>query len=93
MAKKVNPGKNPAEDKNHRCTLSPSNPIAEKKIMILRPVQPFNEHRVLRLPPSGKIIKIRTWNVRSLYQDGKLANVRKETKRLGMKILRISEHR
>src|SRR6059036_1696807 len=35
--------------------------------------------------------KIATWNVRSLYKSGKLANVRKEMKRMGIGIMGVAE--
>ena len=38
-------------------------------------------------------IKISTWNVRSLYQKGKLENVKLEMERLKMKILGVNETR
>jgi len=65
----------------------------EKKNMALN----LRQKRVLRIP-GGKIqnkikkdISIATWNVRSMYEAGKLANTTKEMKRLNIDILGISE--
>ena len=38
-------------------------------------------------------IRIATWNVRSMFQDGKVENIIQERKRMGIKILGISEVR
>ena len=38
-------------------------------------------------------MKIGTWNVRTLYQKGKLANIIQEIKQIGISILGISEMR
>lgn len=49
--------------------------------------------RVLRIPggKTKKHLQIGTWNVRSLYEAGKLANTIKEMKRLNIDILGVSE--
>ena len=52
--------------------------------------QTFNGQRVLRI--SGSVMKIATWNVRSM-STGKLQNVDKEMQRLNIDILGISELR
>src|SRR6266403_5290624 len=39
----------------------------------------------------GDCNKIGTWNVRSLYRSGKLANVLKEKKRMGIGIMGVAE--
>src|SRR5437899_7042422 len=39
----------------------------------------------------GDCNKIATWNVRSLYRSGKLANVLKEMKRMGIGIMGVAE--
>ena len=39
------------------------------------------------------MLKIATWNVRTLFQKGKLANVQHEMNRLGIDILGLSENR
>src|SRR2546425_9659988 len=39
----------------------------------------------------GDCNKIATWNVRSLYKSGKLANVLKEIKRMGIGIMGVAE--
>ena len=39
----------------------------------------------------GDCNKIGTWNVRSLYRSGKLANVLKEMKRMGIGIMGVAE--
>lgn len=50
----------------------------------------LNGTGVLRIP-GRKTLRIGTWNVRSLKQDGKLPNVIKEIKRLRVDILGISD--
>ena len=42
-------------------------------------------------PSSSDCWKISTWNVRSLYQAGKLANVTKEMIRMNIDVLGVSE--
>lgn len=40
---------------------------------------------------SGSALKITTWNVRSLVEDGKLENVLKEMERMKLNILGVSD--
>lgn len=58
----------------------------------------LNEAGVRRISRSAKIVlskthKIATWNVRSMYEAGKIHNAIKEMDRLGIDILGISEMR
>ena len=48
---------------------------------------------ICRLKARNNIIKIGTWNERTLYQKGKLANFFQEIKQIGISILGISEVR
>nr|XP_034830054.1 craniofacial development protein 2-like [Maniola hyperantus] len=59
--------------------------------MALSPRQTLDGQRVLRI--SGSAMKIATWNVRSLYSEGKLQNTQQEMCRLHINILGISEVR
>lgn len=59
--------------------------------MALSPRQALSSQRLRRISRSA--IKIVTWNVHSLYEDGKLENVTKEMCRLELDILGISELR
>lgn len=59
--------------------------------MALSPRPTLDGGRVLRI--TGRKINIATWNVRSMYASGKLANTIKEMKRLNIEILGISEMR
>lgn len=59
--------------------------------MALSPRQPLSGQRVRRIPGSAQ--KIATWNVRSLYEAGKLRNLTEEMERLKVDILGISEMR
>lgn len=63
----------------------------------LSPGQPLNGERVLRIPRSAnnvpKVKKIGTWNIRSMYQAGKAANIIQEMTRLNIDILGCSEVR
>ncbi|XP_023211886.1 craniofacial development protein 2-like, partial [Centruroides sculpturatus] len=59
--------------------------------MALSPRQTFNGQRVLRI--SGQNKKLATWNVRSMFESGKLDNTVKEMERLKIDILGISEVR
>ncbi|CAG4984092.1 unnamed protein product [Colias eurytheme] len=66
--------------------------MAETNItMALSPRQALSGQRVLRI--SGSAIKIATWNVRSLYEDGKLENLVQEMNRMELDILGISDLR
>lgn len=51
--------------------------------------QTLNGQGVRRI--SGSVMKIATWNVRSLFAPGKLENSLKEMKRLGINLLGISD--
>ncbi|CAG9840329.1 unnamed protein product [Diabrotica balteata] len=42
--------------------------------------QAFNRQGVLRIP--GRKLKIATWNVKTLYRAGKLANAENEMRRM-----------
>lgn len=66
----------------------------------LSPGHPLNGERVRRIPRSSNDVlkmskerKIGTWNVQSMYQAGKTANIVKEMKRLQIDILGCSETR
>lgn len=66
----------------------------------LSPGHPLNGERVLRIPRSSSDVlkihkekRIGTWNVQSMYQPGKAANIVKEMKRLQIDILGCSETR
>lgn len=67
--------------------------------MALSPGHLFSGERVRRIPPCTKlqiydrITRIATWNVRSLYATGKLANLEAEMQRLQINILEVSEVR
>lgn len=59
----------------------------------LSPGHPLNGERVLRIPRSSSDVlkihkekRIGTWNVQSMYQPGKAANIVKEMKRLQIDI-------
>lgn len=52
---------------------------------------PFNGTGVLRI--SGEPIRLGTWNVRTLYEAGKLRNVIEEMKRLNVHIMGLSKIR
>lgn len=78
--------------------------MAENNIpMAVSPGHPLSGETVLRISPSadqGKRlsihkneIRVATWNVRSLFQAGKLNNVTQEMKRLNINILGLSEVR
>ena len=58
-----------------------------------KPFQGNSRLDTCRLKTRNKIIKIGTWNVRTLYQKGKLANIIQEIKQIGISILGISEVR
>ncbi|XP_045454539.1 craniofacial development protein 2-like [Melitaea cinxia] len=57
----------------------------------LSPRQALNGHRVLRIP--GCAFKMGTWNVRSIYEDGKTYNTIQEMERMSLDILGVSEMR
>ncbi|XP_030760798.1 craniofacial development protein 2-like [Sitophilus oryzae] len=65
----------------------------------LSPGHSLNGERVRRIPPYAKfqifdrITRVATWNVRSLYAAGKLANLDAEMHRLQIKILGLCEVR
>ena len=74
--------------------------MAEKNLeKALSPGHPFSGERVRRIPPYKKlqiynrVTRIATWNTRSLYTAGKLANVDMEMNRLQIEILGLSEVR
>ena len=72
--------------------------MAEKqRETALSPGHPLNGERVLRIPRSANNVpnlkKIGTWNIRSMYQSGKAANIIQEMKRLNIDILGCSEVR
>jgi len=62
-----------------------------KNRMGLSPRQALNGQRLLRI--SGSAIKIATWNVKTLYQAGKVHNLIQEMKRLEIGIMGVSEMR
>ena len=55
----------------------------------------FGRHQATASKPKDKrnIYKISTWNVRTLYQGGKLANMENEMERLKIDIMGIGEMR
>lgn len=65
----------------------------------LSPGHPFSGERMRKIPPCRKlqiynrVTRIATWNIRSLYTSGKLANVDMEMNRLQIEILGLSEVR
>lgn len=80
----------------------------QNRIMALSPGHLLNEERVLRIPLRynsknlgnrprikiyDKILRIATWNVRSLFMPGKLTNAEKEMERMNIDILGLSEVR
>lgn len=81
--------------------------MAEKsKQLAVSPGHPFSGETVRRISPSANqgnqenmfsihknSIRIATWNVRSLFQAGKLNNVEQEMSRLKLNILGLSEIR
>ena len=52
----------------------------------------LNHHQATEFNTRNQI-KIRTWNVRALYQKGKLENIKLEMERLKVQIVGISETR
>jgi len=72
----------------------------QKQVKALSPGHPLSGERVLRIPRCPKDVfrmkdekRIGTWNVQSMYQAGKAANIVKEAKRLQIDILGCSETR
>ena len=59
--------------------------------MALSPRQTLNGQRVRRIP--GSALKIGTWNVRSMYEAGKLQNATREMERMQICVLGVSEVR
>lgn len=76
--------------KNHLINF-PSRIIMAKKTIqtALSPRQAFNGQRVLRI--SGLVMKVATWNVRSVCYEEKLEDVVREMERLKINILGISD--
>lgn len=56
-------------------------------------VEPDRHPVTARNRNQNNVFKVATWNVRTLFQTGKLENVRQEMKNLGVNILGISEVR
>lgn len=67
--------------------------MAENYTMAPSSGPPLNGGGVRRISRSGMKIKVGTWNVRSLFEAGKTANVIMEMTRLGVGLLGISEMR
>lgn len=61
------------------------------QIKALSPRQTSNGQSVRRIP--GSLLRIGTWNVRCLYEAGKLQNTAQEMERLKLDILGLSEVR
>ena len=59
--------------------------------MALSPGQTFNGQRVRRIPRPA--LKIGTWNIRSMFEAGKIHNTIKEMSRLRIDVMGISEMR
>lgn len=81
---------------NYRITYSQDITMERKQNMAPSPGQPFNGQGVRRISRLNMVkskMRIATWNVRSLYAAGKLDNLIKETKRLKVDIMGISELR
>lgn len=78
---------------NHRIIVIPCTIImAENSInMALSPRQTLDGQRVLRI--SRLAVRIATWNVRSMYEAGKLANAIQEMNRMNIDIMGVSEVR
>lgn len=78
-------------DENINLALSPGHLLSEERVRRISPS--FTNKDINKLQIYNNIVRIATWNIRSLYMSGKLANVELERCRLKIDILGLSEVR
>lgn len=81
-------------DKNKNTALSPGHLLDEERVLRIPPSSTIkNDRSDQRIKVYNSRIRVATWNVRSLYAAGKLANVELDMRRLKIDILGMSEVR
>ncbi|XP_071640906.1 craniofacial development protein 2-like [Temnothorax longispinosus] len=83
-----------ADENNKNLALSPGHLLSEERVLRISPSSTTkNNESKCKIKIYNTKIRIATWNVRSLYIAGKLANVEAEMSRLNIDILGLSEVR
>ncbi|XP_044750612.1 uncharacterized protein LOC123310952 [Coccinella septempunctata] len=81
-------------DENQKMALSPEHPLSGERVLRIPPSPTIeNQGSKVKLQVYDKTVRIATWNVRSLFQSGKLANTEAEMCRMKIDILGLSEVR
>ncbi|XP_030746036.1 craniofacial development protein 2-like [Sitophilus oryzae] len=80
-------------DKNDRMALSPGHPLSGERVRRIPPLPTIkNQGNTEKIKIYDNIVRIATWNVRSLFMPGKL-NTEAEMNRINIDILGLSEVR
>lgn len=81
-------------DENNNSALSPKYFLSEERMLRISPSSATrNNVNKCKIRIYNTRVRIATWNVRSLYKAGKLANGEAEMSRLNIDVLRLSEIR
>lgn len=81
-------------DENKKMALSPGHPLGGERVRRIPPSSTIkNKENIERVQIYDRTVRIATWNVRSLFMPGKLANAEAEMSRMKIDILGLSEVR